>query len=81
VGQLSAFNISRNFACSSLTHPLPRGGTDPIQVRPLTFEAKPLPSKIGAIPYRIKLTIVRIMVVVMLDVEVDVSLGGGGGGT
>jgi len=37
-------------------------------------------AKTGAILYRIKLTIVRIMVVAMLDVEVDVSLGGGGGG-
>jgi len=38
-------------------------------------------AKTRAILYRIKLTIVRIMVVAMLDVEVDVSLGGGGGGT
>jgi hypothetical protein len=36
-------------------------------------------AKTRAILYRIKLTIVRIMVVAMLDVEVDVSLGGGGG--
>jgi hypothetical protein len=36
-------------------------------------------AKNRAILYRIKLTIVRIMVVAMLDV--DVSLGGGGGGT
>src|SRR5262249_6863844 len=38
-------------------------------------------AKNRAILYRIKVTIVRIMVVAMLDVEVDVSVGGGGGGT